>query len=139
MTPAALLEMNKSKEIWLPPPQLYELSRLSNELNIDEVVQFARQRDINSTTTLIFPIHFHTSDGLIACYPGDDFYPKNPNYFTTEHDLEKYANKTCDECRKMAINLNRAESKSLQDVQIWHTIESTDNHLSPQKLPSCKL
>lgn len=76
---------------------------------------------------------------MIHCYPGDDFYPKNPNYSTTEHDLELYADKTCEECREMAKNLHRAELKSIQNVKIWHTIESSDQHINPQKPHTSKL
>lgn len=131
--------MNKSTEIWLPPPQLYELSRLSNEPNIDKIVSFAKDRGMNAPTTLIFPIHYHTSDGIIHCYPGDDFYPKNPSYTTTEHDVELYGDKTCKECRDMATNLHRAELKSIQDVELWHTIKSPDRHLNPQVTCPSKL
>lgn len=138
-TPDELIRMNKNGDIWLPPPQLYELSRLSNEPNFEKLIEFAKDRGINSTTTLIFPISYHTSDGIIHCYPGDDFYPKEPNYATTSHDLDQYADKTFEDCRKMAKNLHRAEQKSLQDVEIWYSVESTDKHLSPQKPPTSKL
>lgn len=116
----------------MPPPQFYELSRLSNESDIDKTIAFAKERGMNAPSTLIFPMHYHTKDGIIHCYPGDDFYPKNPNYSTTEHDLQQYADKTCDECRQLASNLHRAEIKSLQSAKIWHNVKLPDNHLSPQ-------
>lgn len=130
-SPDELLQLNRLGKNWLPPPQLYELSRLSNEPNLDKLLPFAKARGANSPTTLIFPIHFHTSDGLIHCYPGDDFYPKNPNYNKTSHDLEQYADKTCAECRSMAKNLHRAELKSINEVDIWQNIGNFDDHLSP--------
>lgn len=121
--------------MWLPPPQLYELSRLCGETDIDKILSFAKQRCLNAPTTLFFPIQYHVADGLISCYPGDDFYPKNPNYATTEHDVEQYADKTCEECRKMSKNLHRLELKSPTDVQIWCTNQLADQHLKPY-LPS---
>lgn len=130
-SPDELLRLNKSGKIWLPAPQLYELARLNSESNIDKLVSFAKTRGQNSPTTLIFPIHFQTSDGLIHCYPGDDFYPKDPDYNKTTHNLEQYATKTCAECRAMATNLHRAELKSINDVEIWQNIGNFDNHLSP--------
>lgn len=87
---------------------------------------------MNSPTTLIFPVQYQTSDGIINCYPGDDLYPKNPNYSTTEHNLNEYEGKSCEECRQMASNLHRTEQKSLSDFQIWQTFELPDNHLSAQ-------
>lgn len=130
-SPDELLQLNRSGTIWLPPPQLYELARLSHESDIDRLLSFAKTRGENSPTTLIFPIHFHTSDGLIHCYPGDDFYPNNPDYNKTTHDLEQYATKTCAECRAMAKNLHRAELKSINDVDIWQNIGNFDDHLCP--------
>lgn len=84
-------------------------------------------------------MHYHTKDGIIHCYPGDDFYPKNPNYTTTEHDLDKYAEKTCEECREEAKNLHRIELMSLQNFAIWHNVNLPDNHISPQPIAKPKL
>lgn len=60
MTPKELLDHNKSGENWLPPPQLYESSRLNNEPDIDKIIPFAKDRGMNAPTTLIFPMHYHT-------------------------------------------------------------------------------
>lgn len=142
-TPTKILDQSRKADtndtIWLPPPQFYELSRLSHEPDIEQIIPFAKERGINSTTTLIFPIQYDTFDGVVNCYPGDDFYPKNPNYTSTEHDVEEHANKTCEEFRKLAKNLHRSEIKSLQDVQIFHNIKSPDNHLGLQKSHLSKL
>lgn len=138
-TPKKLIENNKTGDNWLPPPQFYELSRLRNEPDIDKVVSFAKHRALNSPTTLIFPLHFPVKDGIIHCYPGDDFYPKSPNYSVTEHNMAQYEDKTCEECRKMAMNLHRAEAKTIQNIEIWQNIKLPDNHLSPQTIPASKL
>lgn len=138
LTPKEILDYNKSGENWLPPPQLYESSRLNNEPDIDIIIPFAKERGINAPTTLIFPVHYHTNDGIIHCYPGDDFYPEKPNYTATEHDLDQYADKSCDECRKMAENFHRIELKSLQNVAVWQNVQLPDNHLSPQTSPKPK-
>ncbi|XP_031623758.1 nucleoside diphosphate-linked moiety X motif 19-like [Contarinia nasturtii] len=139
LTPKELLDSNKSGENWLPPPQMYESSRLNNEPDIDKVIPFAKERGMNAPTTLIFPMHYHTKDGIIHCYPGDDFYPKNPNLEATEHNLEQYADKTCDECRETAKNLHRLELKSLQNFAIWHNVNLPDNHICPQSKTKPKL
>lgn len=118
---------------------MYELSRLNNEPDIEKIIPFAKERGINSPTTLIFPLHFHAKDGIVHCYPGDDFYPQQPNYIDTEHNLEQFAEKTCEECRKMASNLHRLELKSMQDIEIWLNVKLPDNHLSPQTSHKPKL
>lgn len=129
-----MLEHIKTGDSWLPPPQIYELSRLRNEPDIDKLLPFAQHRGMNSPTTLIFPIQYFTNDGVISCYPGDDLYPTEPNYLTTEHNPDQYIDKSCDECRRNASKLHRAEEKSLSDVQIWQNVKSSDNHLSAQTL-----
>lgn len=122
----------KAGESWLPPPQIYELSRLRNEPNIDKLLPFARHRGMNLPTTLFFPIQYQANDGLISIYPGDDFYPKEPNYEVTEHNVKQYKEKSCDECRQNVSKLNRAEQKSLAEVQIWQNVNLSDNHLYAQ-------
>lgn len=112
---------------------------MKNEPDINKIVPFAKERGINSPTTLIFPIHYHAKDGLVHCYPGDEFYPNNPNYSTTEHDLDKYADKTCDECREIATHLHRLEIKSMPSSQIWQNVKLPDNHLSAQTTFESKL
>lgn len=128
----------KAGENWLPPPQIYELSRLRNEPNIDKLLPFARHRGKNSPTTLYFPIQYQANDGLISCYPGDDLYSKNPNYEVTEHNVKQFKDKSCDECRQDASKLHRAEQKSLADFQIWQNVNLPDNHLSAQAQDSLK-
>lgn len=108
-------------------------------MDINKIIPFARDRGMNSPTTLMFPMHYHANDGIVHCYPGDDFYPKNPNFFTTEHDLKKYADKSCDECRQLASNLHRMELNSMPDPKIWHNVNLPDNHLNPQTTHKPKL
>lgn len=128
----------KSGESWLLPPQIYELSRLKKESDIDKLLPFARERGIYSSTTLMFPILYQMSDGLVICYPGDELYPNKPNYTITEHNVNQFEDKTCDECRKKVSNLHRTELKSLSNVLIWQNVELPDNHLNAQTQESYK-
>lgn len=132
-TPHQLIEHIKTGDSWLPIPQIYELSRLRNEPDINKLLPFARHRGINSPTTLLFPIQYFVKDGVISCYPGDDLYPKEPSYSTTEHNVDQFKDKSCDECRQNASKLHRAEEKSLSDIQILQNIKLSDNHLCAQE------
>lgn len=62
--------MFAANEIWLPPPQCYELFRLCHIDNIDDVVNFAKSRN-NKGVTLQFPINYQASDGMVFAYPGN--------------------------------------------------------------------
>lgn len=106
------------------PPQYYELSVLSGETDFDKVLETAKLRDRNLKTEFIFPIHYTVADGLIHCYPGDDFYPDKPDFEKTSHDVDKYVTKTCEQCRSLAKNLHRAEVKSLSDIELHKNVPS---------------
>lgn len=62
--------MYAANEIWLPPPQYYELSRLCQINDIDKVVEFAKARN-NEGITLHYPIYYEATDGAVLAYPGE--------------------------------------------------------------------
>lgn len=62
--------MYADNTIWLPPPQCYELLRLCQINDIDEVVDFAKARN-NKGITLQFPIYYEANDGAVFAYPGE--------------------------------------------------------------------
>lgn len=69
-TPTELLEWYKTMNIWLPPPQFYEITRLSKETDIDKLLEFSKRRNLTCDTTIIFPLYFNTADGIVQLYPG---------------------------------------------------------------------
>lgn len=138
-TPVELLNQSQGSEVWLPPPQFYELSRLNNETDINRIIPFAKERGQNAPTTLMFPIPYFTTDGIVNCYPGDDFYPAQPDYKATAHNPAEHADKSCEQFRAMARNLHRAEMESAQPARILHNIQLADNHIGPQTHESAKL
>lgn len=72
--------MFADNQIWLPPPQCYELLRLCHINDIDKVVSFAKSRN-NKGTTLQFPIYYEATDGAIFAYPGETHALWNVNIF----------------------------------------------------------
>lgn len=87
----------------------------------------------------MFPIPYFTTDGIVNCYPGDDFYPAQPDYTTTKHNPGEHATKSCEQFRALAQNLHRAEMESARPARILHNIQSADNHIAPQTIESAKL
>lgn len=106
---------------------------------MDRIVPFAKERSTNSDTTLMFPIPYFTNDGVVNCYPGDDFYPEHPDYSTTTHKPDQYASKSCEQFRSMAQKLHRSEMQSARPARILYNIQSSDNHINPQTIESAKL
>lgn len=62
--------MFKKQELWLPPPQCYELTRLCFFKKLDDLMNFAQKRE-KSGNTLIMPVQFKTSDGFMHILPGE--------------------------------------------------------------------
>lgn len=104
--------MHHQKTASLPPPQFYELHRLRNYPNIDELARISQQRN-GEGIPLVLPINFFLKDSLMLVYPGDDLYPENPNLYEATHDVQKYSEKTYDEMKQCCKNLCRIELKDM--------------------------
>lgn len=136
--PPSLLSKHQSMKIFLPPPQLYELSRLTHKPDIVDVMKFAKQRNAIGQT-LMWPVVFQSKDAFVQILPGDDAYPKNPNYVDQE-EFELYSSKTADEIRAGIKNLHRFEYNSLKKFKFHMNIEPLDGHLKPVvSIPEHKL
>lgn len=128
-TPSGLLQAHREEKLWLAPPQYYELNRLVHMPDIDQVVQFARNRS-SLGSTLICPVQYKCSDAAVFVFPGDDLYPKTYDYITEHGDFEKYSHLTAEELRNQSKNLHRSEHTGLHAQTLYQTIESFDGHLS---------
>lgn len=97
--------------------------------DINVVTEFTKQRN-NLGTTTFFPIQYRLSNGFTLLYPGDDFYPKNPDYENQIPDLEKYQDKTLEEFRKLSKNVHRTEFTSRVDMTLCMNINPLDGHVN---------
>lgn len=78
-------------------------------------------------------------DIIFSLILGDDFYPKEPNYFETKHNEEEFSTKTCDEFRSITKNIHRSEHLSLHNVQVLQNLESFDEHIDATTKKESKL
>ncbi|KAL9692079.1 hypothetical protein quinque_015977 [Culex quinquefasciatus] len=128
-TPSGLLQAHREEKLWLAPPQYYELNRLVHMPDIDQVVQFARERSARGST-LICPVQYKCSDAAIFVFPGDDLYPQSYDYITEHGDFEKYKDLTAEQLRKQARNLHRSEHTGCTRKRCTQSIEAFNGHLS---------
>lgn len=136
-TPDKLLEKHRNKQIWLPPPIFYELHRFLNQTKIDDIMNFAANRN-GKEVPLIFPIPYYLKDGTTLIYPGDDLYPENPNLYETVHDLQKFENFTYEELAKNCDKFCRIEMKNMYATNFMCNI--TDGLLAINThIPNSKL
>ena len=120
-----------NKEIWLPPPQLIELSRLLNFPDLHKLKDFAIER-ARKGSTLILPVQYICTDGHVALIAGDDMYPSDP------HLMEyRKIEKTMQDFRQNVKNVNRFEYVDMNDCTMLCNIE-LDGHLPPVNLMNFK-
>lgn len=102
-TPKNLL--SPSMDIALPPPQMYEITRLSEFKSIDSLLDYAMNCS-KEGTQLYLPVAVHIKDGILHILPGDTMYPKEVSL--TEKQIIDKSDMSLDECRKMTPK-NRLE------------------------------
>ncbi|XP_058125439.1 acyl-coenzyme A diphosphatase NUDT19-like [Anopheles ziemanni] len=128
-TPAALLEAHRAEKLWLAPPQMYELTRLSHLYDIDQIVRFAIERNRKGSTVLC-PVQYTVSDGVVFVLPGDDLYPANYDFISKHSDVDKYSEITREELRSKAKRLHRVEHLGLHHQEYFLNQMPLDGHLN---------
>ncbi|XP_017069824.2 nucleoside diphosphate-linked moiety X motif 19 isoform X1 [Drosophila eugracilis] len=77
-SPLDYLQACLRKELWLPPPQFYELSRCLNFSTLEGLREFASKREVKGMG-LIHPVMYKCKNGTVHLLPGDDAYPADPD------------------------------------------------------------
>ena len=77
--PASCLQQCTDRQLWLAPPQVYELSKLLNLSRLADLERSARLRQRHGLETWL-PVRVECEDGLLSLLPGDHMYPDNPDY-----------------------------------------------------------
>jgi len=127
-TPRNYFEMHKNEKLWLPPPQFYELNKISNFMSIEDLADFAKTRSTKGLT-LFLPVNYACSDGMVAVLPGDEMYPDNPN----EQLLPIAVEQTMSEFRKTVKKLHRSEYGTFYDTTLYINIEPVDGFNRPKQ------
>lgn len=115
------LENLCSMDITIPPPQQYEVARFTKYKNLDELLDFAVERNTEEALPLYLPVLIQLKDGIVQIMPGDTMYPEEVSLF--DKQIIDKSDITVDEYRKMTPIKNR--------VEFWNTqvkIIFTDEH-----------
>nr|XP_020445699.1 nucleoside diphosphate-linked moiety X motif 19 [Monopterus albus] len=73
-TPTEALQSYQGREIWIPPPQFYELSRMCRFPLLKDLHSFASQRATEGCERWM-SVNFSQNGYRISVLPGDRFYP----------------------------------------------------------------
>ncbi|XP_053611028.1 acyl-coenzyme A diphosphatase NUDT19-like, partial [Plodia interpunctella] len=134
--PSELIEKSNNQEIELQPPQQYELTRLSRIPDIEQLVEFARERS-GYCDYCLYPVSGKAKDGIVSLYPGDDLYPTNLDYHTDELIVKE---KTLEELRKESNVIHRIE-KNFAEPRRWVLFTKNwkqNNHIDMGENPCVK-
>ena len=77
--PASCLQQYYDRQLWLAPPQVYELSKMLTMTSAADLKSQARLRQCHGLSTWL-PVRVECEDGLLSLLPGDHMYPDNPDY-----------------------------------------------------------
>uniref|UniRef100_A0A1I8MFU3 Uncharacterized protein n=1 Tax=Musca domestica TaxID=7370 RepID=A0A1I8MFU3_MUSDO len=124
-TPGECLRQHFNGEIWLPPPQIYELSRLLNFAQLEDVKNFALQRrHIGLDVTLL--IEYDCQDARVYLMPADDLYSvKNCQTQVLVVD------KTAQQFREGVKNIHRIEVYGPNDAVVRLNFKLPHGHVGP--------
>ena len=132
-SPAEAINLHVNEKLWLAPPQCYELSRLNtlveDKCNLSDLRTFAQQRASRHGLSTWFPIQALCQDGHAAIYPGDDWYPSQPDLTgTMERKVIDKREWSLQECRQECQQLNRMEILGPHNGRIVCNIVDPNGH-----------
>ncbi len=135
VSPKEAFDRYESKDIWLAPPQIYELARMANFEQYDAFKQFSSTRTIKGGVETWLPVFAKCSDGQLSLYPGDELYPDDPDYEGTarEGPLD-FSDKKMSDMKAEASRRNRMEVPGLHGSRLDCTIEDPNGHKPPKQL-----
>uniref|UniRef100_A0A1B0A518 Nudix hydrolase domain-containing protein n=1 Tax=Glossina pallidipes TaxID=7398 RepID=A0A1B0A518_GLOPL len=125
-TPLDFLKAYYRKECWLPPPQIYELSRCCNFNELSQLIGYVRQH-ANKGSIVTLPVLYKCTDGQVSLLPGDQMYPPDPylsdGAIATDKSIEAF--------RSNVQHLHRIEFFGSHDAVIRMNIEPFIGHVRP--------
>ncbi|XP_054290011.1 acyl-coenzyme A diphosphatase NUDT19-like [Macrosteles quadrilineatus] len=99
LSPKELLDLSNRGDIFLKPPQWYEINSLQSIETFDGLNRLIGHK--SSNCHLWMPVRIHASDGEISLLPGDDMYPDDVDPFFPTPILRKGQTISSLRCKKM--------------------------------------
>lgn len=128
-TPVTFLKMYSERTIWLPPLHFYEFSRLTHIFDIKQLSDFCIKRN-SKGSTLLMPVYYRCTDGLVGILAGDDLHPENPEDYIETIVVES----TIKEFNLTTKRRHRIYYYDIYNMQVDLTTKPIDDHLSPVKI-----
>ncbi|XP_076325362.1 acyl-coenzyme A diphosphatase NUDT19-like isoform X3 [Tachypleus tridentatus] len=132
-SPLEILQEYYSNLVFLAPPQVYELSRLLGLDSYKSLMDFIVKRKGKGIEQWL-PVICTALDGAVSVLPGDDLYPKNPDYLgqSPGQDFPH----TLEELKAQVQNLHRMEIRGPVTTVVCNI--PSCGHLTPLTYSSTK-
>ncbi|XP_062032426.1 acyl-coenzyme A diphosphatase NUDT19 [Lepus europaeus] len=122
-----------SKEIWLPPPQFYEIRRLENFASLSDLHIFCLDRALEGVERWL-PISLLTADGVVQLLPGDELYLKDSDFLEKVLSTEK----SIEEVMREGKKFHRIVIHSRHQYSLHVTIQPQYKHIYPKNYVASK-
>lgn len=124
--PSEILRSYQARELWIAPPQFYELSRMCRFPLLSDLETFASQRASEGCEQLL-PVILSKDTHFISVLPGDRLYPPNAAGVMT---IERIADSQLEDPEDNPA-LHRILTMDPYTTQLQMTITPKYNHLLP--------
>ncbi|XP_008287114.1 acyl-coenzyme A diphosphatase NUDT19 [Stegastes partitus] len=128
-TPSEILQSFQARELWIPPPQFYELSRMCRFPLLNDLHGFARQRATEGCEQFL-PVIVVTDEHSMSLLPGDKLYPSDTS---EKPEVDQSANSQPQDPQEDSA-LHRMVMSDPYTTTIQITILPKHNHLLPVAL-----
>uniref|UniRef100_A0A452QSZ6 Acyl-coenzyme A diphosphatase NUDT19 n=1 Tax=Ursus americanus TaxID=9643 RepID=A0A452QSZ6_URSAM len=126
-SPSEATESFISKEIWLAPPQFYEIRRLGNFSSLSDLHKFCLDGASEGMERML-PITFVTADAMLQLLPGDELYLEDSEFLETVMS----SGKKTEEIMKEGKTFHRLVLHSRHVYNLHVTIQSKYKHVYPK-------
>ncbi|XP_076855170.1 acyl-coenzyme A diphosphatase NUDT19 [Brachyhypopomus gauderio] len=131
-TPSEILHSFRNKEIWIAPPQFYDLGRMCHFHSLSDLHSFAKLRALEGCEQWL-PIVLVASDCLVSLLPGDSLYQENVDNFGK---ITSTAEKSLEDLQKESSNLHRIVKHNPYTMCVHINITPKYQHLTPVTSPA---
>ncbi|XP_006887897.1 PREDICTED: nucleoside diphosphate-linked moiety X motif 19, mitochondrial [Elephantulus edwardii] len=127
LSPSEAMEKFISKEIWLAPPQFYEMRRIQNFASLSTLHKFCLDRASEGAETWM-PIILVTANGTVQLFPGDELYLEDSDYV----EKNMATKKTIEEIMKESKTFHRLVMHERYFYSVHVTVPSKYKHVYPK-------
>lgn len=128
-TPIEVLQSYEARDLWIAPPQLYDLGRLCHFHSLEALHHFAQQRSLEGCEQWL-PIRLTSTDCYISLLPGDALYPEQVD-MSGQSDVNMRTQKSLEEIQQESSSLHRIVFHDLYTTSLHINITPKYKHLSP--------